>query len=113
MTETPAVIHNFPPSTPQLERNQQQAADILTHAYRYVSSRFPAYGPAAEMQANIEARLVLIRARDAVYSQSELFQGSTFAAAERLVERVSGIPCWRHDSYRADCPDCYREEPIR
>lgn len=119
MTQTPAVIHDFPSSTPQLERNQQQAADIITRAFNYLCRHFPAFGTRDEAQANIDARVLLIYARDAVYSQTELFQGHTFAAAEGLVDRLvygkrsAGVPCWQHDSYRADCPDCYREEPIR
>lgn len=82
------AVHTFPPSTPQLERQQKTASKILGDAYKYLCSRFPAAVGVDEKRSNLDARTLLLYARDAVYSQSELFKGDTFAAAERLVDAV-------------------------
>lgn len=87
------AVHTFPPSTRQLERKQKTASEILTRAYRYVCDRFPCALSDDEQKDNLDARNLLLSARDAVYSQTELFLGDTFAAAERLVDESWPLLC--------------------
>lgn len=103
MDSAPAVIHSFPTSTLQLERNQQQAAEILTNAYKHLCDQFSAFWTRAEMQANVDARILLIYARDAVYSQSELFRGDTFAALDEVVDRLQNCPNNPEGTGRHEC----------
>lgn len=82
------AAHTFPPSTPQLERQQKIASKILGNAYRHLCDRFPAALSVSEKKANLDARTLLLYARDAVYSQTALFNGDTFTAAGDLVEEI-------------------------
>ena len=82
------AAHTFPPSTPQLARQQKTASKILGDAYKYLCERFPGALSLAEQKANLDARTLLLYARDAVYSQTALFQGDTFTAAGDLVEEI-------------------------
>lgn len=64
----PTVLHNFlPPDHPvQLPHSAQDPYQILTDAHKHLCEAFPVFGTREEMRDNIDARCLLMSARESV-----------------------------------------------
>ena len=80
--------HTYPPSQPvPLVHRQKLAVELLNHAYAHLCERFPSLIDRDSQRDNIDARLLLTFARDAVVREAEmLHKGTTIGELESLVK---------------------------
>jgi len=73
MGQSTYPIHSFPPDQPVvLEPRRKLPYDQLSRSWKYLCAQFPPFGTRAEMRSNIDARLLVTRAQDAVVRDSEI-----------------------------------------
>lgn len=82
--------HAFPPGLPvPLDRQKQFAIDLLNHAYNHLCDRFPCLITRDEQRDNVDARLLVLFARDAAVSEAGTYHdGDTIGELEGLVENA-------------------------
>jgi hypothetical protein len=81
----PSLIHDFP--APYISSHQLQAHQLLNDAYKHLCAQFSPFWNREQMQANIDARLLILYARDAILDESPVhFHGTTIDALTGIVQ---------------------------
>ena len=88
MCPTPNLTHDFP-TQPVFSSVQSEAYWHLTDAYRYLCAHLSPSAALSETLANLDARSLLLNARDAVLSDSRMYHdGTTIDSLTGLVEKA-------------------------